>query len=156
MTASLQEAVCSQFCEALSFAARDISKNAHFQKHRRHEVSNAGRGKVSMRTPKNVLIVPTLGLFPCNLQARPRWPYVCHGKRACMHISRDSSLPHHLLQLTSQAMVLQDQLLCSALWYPKGRLAGPRTLEGPDRLYYIQTLEVLRHTCFAVVNPSLA
>ena len=57
---------------------------------------------------------------------------------------------------TSQAMVLQDQLLCSALWYPKGRLAGLRTLEGPDRLYYIQTLEVLRHTCFAVVNPSLA
>ena len=63
-------------------------------------------------------------------------------KRACMHISRDSSLPHHLLQLTSQAMVLQDQLLCSALWYPQGRLAGPSTLEGPDRLYYIQTFEV--------------
>ena len=77
-------------------------------------------------------------------------------KRACMHISRDSSPPHHLLQLTSQALVLQDQLLCSALWYPMGRLAGLRTLEGPDRLYYIQTLEVLRHTCFAVVNPSLA
>ena len=57
---------------------------------------------------------------------------------------------------TSQAMLLQDQLLCSALWYPKGRLAGLRTLEGPDRLYYIQTLDVLRHTCFAVVNPSLA
>ena len=92
-----------------------------------------------------------------------RWPYVCHEKRACMHISTDSSLPHNLLQLTSQAMVFQDQLLCFALWYPQGRLAGPSTFEGPDRLYYIQKFEVtccalcaLRHTCFAVVHPSLA